>query len=119
MGKVVRLTESQLVDIIRNIVKEESEGFKGRKLSDKNTTFSHPQLKGQSFVVISISGMPMMIKDGKRLKITKGMTITPSDELIIGDDGEVIMRWSKSNKEFQYVSLSLTDGHLDVFVVTE
>lgn len=119
MGKVVKLTESQLVDIIRNIVKEESEGFKGRKLSDKNTTFSHPQLQGQSFVVVSISGMPMMIKDGKRLKITKGMTITPSDELIIGDDSDITMRWSKSTKDFQYVILSSFDNHLDVFVATD
>jgi hypothetical protein len=120
--KVIRLTESDLEKIVKRVIEEQPQGL-GSQMSLSSAISNFPNAKKRTFSVLTVKGKPSIKKDNRDLLLTKGMTITPTDNLKFQSGDEVMMKSispEDGGRYFQQVNLSLNpNGKLEIFVYSD
>lgn len=120
MKKVIRLNESDLVRIVKKVIEEQ---VKPMTLMNADSNFR--ESKNKRYMVNSVKGKPVIVKNNKELLLTKGMIINPNDHLKFNQKDEIFMRSLESedikNRWKQTVQLNLSETNpnkLEIFVHT-
>jgi transposase len=120
--KVIRLTESDLEKIVKRVIEEQPQGL-GSQMSLSSAISNFPNAKKRTFSVLTVKGKPSIKKDNRDLLLTKGMTITPTDNLKFQSGDEVMMKSispEDGSRYFQQVNLYLNpNGKLEIFVYSD
>lgn len=127
MKKIIRLTESDLMKIVKKVIQEQTIEKKYTfKLKDAESFYKGVQdatykvhIEGGN----NVKGKPVVIKRGQKFAITPNMTISPDDVLEFGPNDEINMRsiseMDKAKRSKQFVTLFINKkGKPELFVAT-
>lgn len=118
MGKIIKLTESDLLNLVKRVIKEQKSSNVNGSISSATSDF--PEAKTRTYEVIRVKGNPS--KGGQ--KIVSKQKLEPSTQISMVKGDNILMR-SLSEKDkvngkgkyFQEVELYVNEkGKFELFV---